>query len=129
MTYPSGRVVSYTLNNADQPTAVQGTLHGTPSVYGSSIAYSPGGDIASLTFGNNVTETRNFNDQFETMQVQAGSLLTIQNYYCDGGMAQCASGNTGSPWRQVITAGGQSAVQEYRHDAARRCLRQRTSTT
>ena len=128
ITYPSGRVINYTVNNADQVTAVQ--AQGAASPYASGITYSTAGDIASMTFGNGVIETRTFNDQFETIGVQAGSNLTLNYYYCNdngatlsaaGAAVPCATGNTGSPWSQLLTVPGQSnAVQEYRHDALNR---------
>jgi RHS repeat-associated protein len=123
MTYPSGRAVNYTLNAAGQTTALGGTLGSVVTPYASSMSYSPAGDATSLTFGNNVMETRSFNNRFQQTQITAGSLLNVNYAYCDNRSATCTNGNTGSPWSQTIQANGQpSATQQYRHDALNRII-------
>ena len=42
---------------------------------------------------------------------------------CPNGQAQCASGNTGTPYRQTIAVAGQTqAMQEFNHDSLNRLL-------
>jgi RHS repeat-associated protein len=74
-----------------------------------------------LTFGNGITETRNWNNLFEQTSIQAGNLLTLGYNYCNNGTSQCTSGNTGSPFQHTISPSGTvQAVQEFQHDALNR---------
>ena len=70
-----------------------------------------------------VTESHTWNSRLQQTGMQAGSLLTLAYTYCDGGARFCASGNTGSPWQQTISIGGQTVgVQAYQHDSLNRLL-------
>ena len=122
ITYPSGRSIAYTLDAADQATAVTGTPSGGgTTTYASGIQYIAAGAVSSLPFGNGITETRNWNNLLEQTSISAGSLLTVGYNYCNNGTSQCASGNTGSPFQHTIAVGGQTqATQEYQHDALNR---------
>jgi RHS repeat-associated protein len=120
LTYPSGRVVRYTLDAADQVTAVSGAANSSVS-YASNIGYTAAGDFSSLTFANGITEGHNWNSRLQHTGISAGSLLKLDFKFCPGGQDTCASGNTGSPFQQTITIGGQpQAIQTYQHDALNR---------
>jgi hypothetical protein len=109
VTYSSGRKISYTLDAADQVTAVNGTPSGgTPAPYASNITYSAAGDLATLPFGNGITESHTWNSRFQQTGISAGNLLGLGYTYCPNGQAQCPSGNTGTPWQHTIAIGGRT---------------------
>ena len=53
ITYPTGRTVSYTMDQAQRITQVDTTMGGSPKTLASSVAYLPFGGISSLIYGNN----------------------------------------------------------------------------
>lgn len=71
ITYPSGRVVTYTLDSASRVTAL--TSAGTPLLSG--ITYSPLGALAGWTFGSGqaVTRTYDLNGRITGITMPAGT--------------------------------------------------------
>jgi len=83
-TFPSGRVLTYGFDGAGRVDAVSGVLNSnTTTTFNTStpISYAPQGAIASMTFGNGLTESTTFNGKLQPTQIQAGSLLTLQYGY------------------------------------------------
>jgi RHS repeat-associated protein len=126
ITYPSGRAITYGLDLADQTTSVKGTPSGgSTTTYATGITYTAAGTLSSLPFNNGITESHTWNSLFEHTGIQAGSLLSLNYSYCPGGQATCycpsgqptcSTSNTGSPFQQTISIGGQTmATQEYAH--------------
>jgi RHS repeat-associated protein len=65
ITYPSGTVVGYTRDSMGQVTGIAATPPGGSSTsVASSITYEPFGPETSLTFGNGVTGTYNFDGDY-----------------------------------------------------------------
>jgi RHS repeat-associated protein len=134
ITYPSGRVVKYSLDGVDRITTV--TNGATSSNYASiNYATSPGNTI-TLGLGNSVTEKPSFNDRFQPIGLQATSpsaspQLTLGLYPCAGNVTSCATGNNGNVQSQTIAAtlptGSFSATQRYGYDHLNR-LTQATET-
>jgi RHS repeat-associated protein len=82
ITYPSGRIVTYTIGNAARPTQVTFTNanNGGNYVYASALQYSPLGSLSSMTLGNGIKETLGYNNRGQIAQWQAGSsILTAFN--------------------------------------------------
>jgi RHS repeat-associated protein len=77
-TYPSGRVVNYSYDNAAR---LNGATSGTGTPYASSFVYGSQGALTSLTFGNGAVQTLGYNDR---LQLTSLSLVkdsnTIQRY-------------------------------------------------
>jgi RHS repeat-associated protein len=66
LTYPSGRVVAYTIGNAGRPTSLKLTQYGSTGFnypYVSSATYAPQGALGTITFGNGVVESRGYNNR------------------------------------------------------------------
>ncbi len=122
MTYPSGRIVTYTLDTADQVTGVSGApAGGTATSYATGIQYTAAGDLSSLPFGNGVTEGHTWNNRLQHTGITAGNLLGLSYSYCSNGASYCSTGNTGSPFQQSISVGGQTmATQVFQHDSLNR---------
>jgi len=78
VTYPSGRIVTYTYDFADRPlSAVSG---GT--TYVSSAAYEPYGPEKSLAFGNGTTRTAAWNERYQpdSLALTGGSVGAAVSY-------------------------------------------------
>jgi RHS repeat-associated protein len=64
MTYPGGLVATYTHDYADRPATLSVTpAGGTPQVIVTAAAHRPFGPISSLTLGNGLTETRDYDSR------------------------------------------------------------------
>lgn len=104
---------------------LSGTLGSATMAYAGStsspITYASHHAIPALPLGNEITETRSYNDRLQQTGVQAGSLLTLTFYPCDGGVTACTN-NNGNIWRETVRSTGMSGVatQEYRYDALNR---------
>ncbi|MGA7234050.1 MAG: hypothetical protein WBY44_00115, partial [Bryobacteraceae bacterium] len=121
ITYPSGRVVSYTLDAAGRVGGVSGAMAGVTTPYVSALSYTAASAPLTIPFNNGVTESHTWNDRFQHTSVSAGSLLTLNFYPCDQGQTQCSSGNNGKIWRQDISVNGSfQASQSYQYDALNR---------
>ncbi len=76
ITYPSGRVVSYNVGNAERPLSATDS-NGTQ--YAISATYSPAGEVASAVYGQvsggfgGITEQRQFNSRMEMTALTATS--------------------------------------------------------
>ena len=113
ITYPSGRVVSYTLGSAGRATAA-----GVPAVagaYASSITYAPHGALSGMTMGNGVVESLTFDARLHAGTITAAKsnsqLLAITNGYA-------ANGNVST---QTITLNSSPYyTQTFGYDSANR---------
>ncbi len=74
--YPSGRVITYTYAN-DRPASV--LQNNTPLAL--NVTYKPFGGISSLTYGNNVTQTISYDQQYRFTSIKAGTIQDIVYSY------------------------------------------------
>jgi YD repeat-containing protein len=81
ITYPSGRVVNYTLDTAQRVSGVTMTKSGTTATLASSISYLPFGGNTSLIYGNNLTLTQTYDTQYRLSSIIAGSVLNFTYIY------------------------------------------------
>jgi len=84
--YPSGRVVTYTLDFAGRPITASGLIDSTTTNYVTAASYQPFGSPASLSFGNGAVETRTYDQRYHPSGVQltaAGSTLASYAYASD----------------------------------------------
>ena len=77
ITYPSGRTVTYTRDNADRISQVDTTYNGTQKTLASSITYLPFGPVTGLTYGNNLSLTQGYDTQYRITSITAGSVLNL----------------------------------------------------
>ena len=73
ITYPSGRTVTYTLDQIGRITQVDTTLNGNPKTLASGISYLPYGGITGLTFGNSLPLSHGYDNQYRTSSIVIGS--------------------------------------------------------
>ncbi len=72
MTYPSGRVITYTISN-DKVTAV---LNNAANL-ATNISYKPFGGISSLTYGNGIAGTIGYDNQYRVTNITAGTVMNL----------------------------------------------------
>jgi RHS repeat-associated protein len=77
MTYPSGRVVTYTLDTAQRISQVSTNSQ----TLASSIAYRPFGPITALTYGNGLSLSQGYDDQYRLSSIVLGSVLNFGYTY------------------------------------------------
>lgn len=64
ITLPSGRTITYGLNANGQVSSVTATIAGSPVALASSITYLPFGPMSGLTYGNSLTFTAGFDQDY-----------------------------------------------------------------
>ncbi|HWQ54666.1 MAG TPA: RHS repeat-associated core domain-containing protein [Bryobacteraceae bacterium] len=109
MWYPSGRSVSYTYDGTGRANAVTG--------YASGIQYTPHGAVSSMTLGNGVVETAQYNNRLQPRALTAarsGTLLSL-------GLEYGGTNNNGNVMSQTISFDGAAPVsQSYTYDGVNR---------
>jgi RHS repeat-associated protein len=124
ITYPSGRRVSYLHNSAGQVTQVT-LLDGVrTTVLANNINNLPMGPAISWTYGNGLTEARQFNTQYLPTQLGvAGKFqITIPQYDANGNLLSRtvngqAEAYTYDALNRLQTASGGFGLRSYQYDA------------
>lgn len=86
MTYPDGRVVSYTRDAIGRIMGISATVNGTSTVLVSNRAYSADGLMTSQALGNRLTETRSYDLQGRLTQQSVGSETRTYQYDANGNL-------------------------------------------
>jgi len=77
MTYPTGRTITYTPDQIGRTSQVSTTLNGNPKTLAADITYLPFGGVTGLTYGNGLTLTRGYDNQYRISSIVAGSILNL----------------------------------------------------
>lgn len=85
ITYPSGRVVSYSFDGAGRINQVSAMVNGTPTTLASSITYVPFGGITGLIYGNNLSLVQEYDNQYRISSITVGSILDLTYGYDENG--------------------------------------------
>jgi RHS repeat-associated protein len=75
ITYPTGRTITYTMDQTQRIAQVDTTVDGTSKTLASSVSYAPFGGITSLIYGNNLSLTQAYNNQYRVSSIVAGSIV------------------------------------------------------
>ena len=75
ITYPSGREVTYTLDVTGRITQVDTTLNGSSKTLASSISYLPYGGITGLTYGNSLSLSQGYDNQYRSTSIVGDPVL------------------------------------------------------
>lgn len=78
--YPSGRALSFTLDNLGRISQIDTVKGGVSSTLVSNIQYRPFGPIQSLQFGNNTSYTRQYDTDGRIASYTLGSLVVSLSY-------------------------------------------------
>ena len=76
ITLPSGREISYTLNANGQVSAVAADVAGSPVTLASSITYLPFGPLNGLTYGNTLTFSAGFDQDYNPTSRAVSSIFS-----------------------------------------------------
>jgi RHS repeat-associated protein len=76
ITYPTGRAVTYTLDQTGRVTQVATTLNGNPKTLALGIGYLPYGGITGLTYGNGLSLSHGYDNQYRTSSIVVGSTMS-----------------------------------------------------
>jgi RHS repeat-associated protein len=101
LTYPSGRTVNYSYDQAGRLSSFSGNLGGSPSTYADTIGYNPAGQMIKERFGTNTSLYHNlhYNNRQQLVSIRVGenatytmdwSRIAIDFFY---GTTAVASGN------------------------------------
>jgi RHS repeat-associated protein len=101
ITYPTGRIVTYTLDQVGRISRMSSTLNGYPKTLASSITYLPYGGITGLIYGNGLTLSQEYDNLYRITSIVVGSILNL-TYGFD------PNGNISSILNDVNPPGGQA---------------------
>jgi YD repeat-containing protein len=73
ITYPSGRIVQYSLDTAGRVGGVTGHMAGVSTPYISGLSYNAASAPLTIPFNNGITETHTWNDRLQHTGVSAGT--------------------------------------------------------
>jgi RHS repeat-associated protein len=125
-TYPTGRVVTQSFDNAGRLANISGQASaGTPKTYANAFGYTAHGAVERMRLGNGRWEHTNFNNRLQPTEIGLGSSATdssvLKLNYEYG-----TTTNYGNVLKQVITvptigtATGFTATQHYQYDQLNR---------
>ena len=72
MTYPNGRVITYSRDAAGRVVGVTGTLGGVTTRYVTDVQYVPFGPATSITMGNGVAVWKPVDGRGQVTEITAG---------------------------------------------------------
>jgi YD repeat-containing protein len=118
ITYPSGREISYTLDNAGRVQQITTMKGGLTQTLVSGVGYRPFGAPKSFTFGNGQTYTRGFNLDGQITSYTNGTLTIPLDYDAAGRITSLGNGTYNydvlDRLIQATTTGG---TQAFTYDA------------
>ncbi|RJR19142.1 MAG: hypothetical protein C4581_05430 [Nitrospiraceae bacterium] len=79
ITYPGGRKINYIYNEMNKATSVSETYFGETRTLANNITYSPYGDIAFFTLGNDITTSKTYDSRNRLNSLTIGTLKQL--YY------------------------------------------------
>jgi RHS repeat-associated protein len=85
ITYPTGRTITYTPDQIGRISQVSTILNGTPKTLASAITYLPYGGITGLTYGNGLSLTLGYDNQYRISSIVTGSILNLAFGYDPNG--------------------------------------------
>jgi RHS repeat-associated protein len=111
ITYPTGRIITYTPDQIGRVSQVSTTLGGNPKILASGITYLPYGGITRLTYGNGLLLTQGYDNQYRISPIVVGSILNLAfGYDANGNVISIT--NADPPGGQVLESPGVYTYQE-----------------
>jgi RHS repeat-associated protein len=105
ITYPTGRTITYTPDQIGRISQVSTTLGGNPKTLASAITYLPYGGITGLTYGNSLSLTQGYDNQYRISSVVTGSILNLAFGYDANGNITSKT-DTNPPGSEVLESPG-----------------------
>jgi RHS repeat-associated protein len=111
ITYPTGRVITYTPDQAGRISQVSTTLGGNPKTLASGIDYLPFGGIKALTYGNALTLNQGYDNQYQISSTVVGQILNLSFGYDPNGNINSILDVVNPPGGQVLDTPGTYSYQ------------------
>ena len=112
ITYPTGRVITYTPDQAGRISQVSTTLGGQPKILASGIEYLPFGGIKALTYGNALTLSQGYDNQYRISSIVVGSILNLTYGYDPNGNINSILDTVNPPGGQAFEVPGTYTYQQ-----------------
>jgi RHS repeat-associated protein len=106
ITYPSGRTITYTLDQIGRILQVSTTLNGNPKTLASDITYLPYGGITGLTYGNGLSLTQGYDNQYRISSIITGSIQDRAYGYDANGNIMWVGDIVNPPGGEIIESPG-----------------------
>ena len=110
--YPSGRTITYTLDGTGRISQVSTTLNGNPRTLASAITYLPYGGITGLTYGNGLSLTQGYDNQYRISSIVTGSILNLTFGYDPNGNITSIFDVVNPPGGEVLETPGAYTYQQ-----------------
>jgi RHS repeat-associated protein len=124
ITYPSGRIVNFTLNELGDPTLVTVTENGTTTTLAHDIKYAPLGPVTMWTYGNGLLHTRQYDQQYWVRSIATPntSTLSYSQYDLNGNLTQLSLDGTSDAFAydnfdELQSGSGDFGSGSYLYDA------------
>ncbi len=111
ITYPTGRVITYTPDQVGRISQVSTTLNGQPKTLASAITYLPFGGITGLIYGNGLTLTQGYDNQYRISSIVTGSILNLTYGYDPNGNITSKNDAINPPGGEVLEDPGTYSYQ------------------
>jgi len=112
ITYPTGRTITYTPDQIGRISQVSTTLSGQPKNLASSISYLPFGKITGLTYGNGLSLTQGYDNQYRISSIITGSILNLTFGYDPNGNINSILDAVNPPGGQAFEVPGTYTYQQ-----------------
>jgi RHS repeat-associated protein len=111
ITYPSGRTITYTLDQVGRISQVSTILGGNPKTLASAITYLPNGGITGLTYGNGLSLSQGYDNQYRISSIVTGSILNLTYGYDPNGNITSILDAVNPPGGEVLETPGVYSYQ------------------
>jgi RHS repeat-associated protein len=132
ITLPSGRTVTYTLDSDGRVSSVSATVNVTATTLASSITYLPFGPITGLTYGNSLTFSASFDQDYNPTARSVSGSIYSWTYATDsnGNIKQAGTTTYGFDALNRANTENPGTSVSYTYDAtSNRLTKGSTSTT
>jgi len=109
--YPTGRTITYTPDGVGRISQVSTTLNGNPKTLASAITYLPYGRITGLTYGNGLSLTQGYDNQYRISPIVVGSILNLTYGYDPNGNINSILDAINPPGGQALETPGTYSYQ------------------
>ena len=111
ITYPTGRMITYTPDQVGRISQVSTTLGGQPKTLASAIDYLPFGGIKALTYGNGLSLNQGYDNQYRIASIVVGSILNLTYGYDPNGNITSKNDAVNPPGGEVLETPGTYSYQ------------------
>ena len=131
ITLPSGRTVTYTLDSDGRVSTVAAVVNGSSVNLASSITYLPFGPVTGLTYGNSLTFSATFDQDYNPTARSVSGSIYSWTYATDtnGNVKQAGSTTYGFDALNRINAENPGTSVSYTYDATSNRLTKGSTTT